>query len=279
MRADSNVVITGNMVMYSKGYGLALMSNRTNFKKTPTKNVVVTGNVITHNRGNADDASQATVMVSGLYKSLIGNNILGHSTGVNATNGVIRFIGDNSDVQIIGNNIYSSQFGILIASCDSLSNIDITNNVFGRGNNGALAMGIRIASCDQGNYMKIEGNTFYDGTTGIRIFSDYPSYMTIKDNEFYNTTYKVTNEGAIVNHNIEYKGVSAFTTTALRKAIFVDGMNTDYNIIVTPIATSTLGYPVAADLIVGFARADSIVFLRSTGTTSGLTFKYIVNND
>lgn len=71
---------------------------------------------------------------------------------------------------------------------------------------------------------------------------------------------------------------SAFTTSLTRKVIYISGAIPSNKYIVTPrgnnqgIASEVL--PVAGDLIMAIAKTDSVIFLRSAGTTSGLKFQY-----
>lgn len=84
--------------------------------------------------------------------------------------------------------------------------------------------------------------------------------------------------GTITGTTAYFRGIGTFTTTTTRTAIYLPGcLATDYYV-ATPIAPAASGSgsrPVAGDLISVYPKADSLIFMRAAGTTSGGTFIYI----
>lgn len=273
LRADSNIVITGNQFLYNSSFAMDITSVEPFYLRNSQKNVVITNNIIGWN----ESTTKAQIMISGVRKLLFsGNEVINNNPAWHG----IRITSKNKDISILSNNIHAP-YGIYITG-DTIENTTIKNNVFTPVNNVKTVNAIRLATTGVGESMIIMDNSGDSLTYGVYMENTYAITNTkIKNNEWTNVTSPVLNASPATAHNIEYKGSSAFTTTADRKAIFIDGLNTDYDAIVTIDIGNDSVRPVAADMIGAYCKADSLIVSRiiGTGGTSGLKFKYIVNND
>lgn len=69
----------------------------------------------------------------------------------------------------------------------------------------------------------------------------------------------------------------AFTTTAVRAAVYISGALATDKYIVTDrvVLSSAETVPVAGNLLAYMAKADTLLVLRAAGTTSGQKFSYV----
>jgi hypothetical protein len=71
------------------------------------------------------------------------------------------------------------------------------------------------------------------------------------------------------------RGVTQFTTSLTRKAIFISGVTASDIFVVSPWADDSHTRPVAGDALNWYAVTDSLIVMRAAGTTSALHISYI----
>ena len=97
---------------------------------------------------------------------------------------------------------------------------------------------------------------------------------TVIVNNFAGTeVYSIDTLGGIAASHY-YADTSAFTTSALRQAVYIAGAKPTDKYVVS-VRNQSEVIPVAGDLMACFVRIDSLVVVRAVGTTSGLKFSYI----
>lgn len=113
------------------------------------------------------------------------------------------------------------------------------------------------------NVTAASGNTTVAGTLGVTGATTLTGDATLSGN---------------LTGNILIRDSVAFTTTATRVAKAVVGATAASVYVVTPKAkasSGSTGRPVAGDVCNAYAKADSVVFMRQAGTTSGLVVYFI----